>query len=890
VYFVQKAALEAETSRRQELYRQRFQLLGWWFVHRFRKIKFVQGLQTAFETPSMYSIQHVDQTFWIPKRQYFAAWTYVIETDYSVMTKREFETFLKLSWDMFDVAVCGKMDYRELLGVWSLFQIDWRTSTTSYLSQCFRNYVEPGELNLGRTEILQVLLSLCTTEVEAGQIVKHVNWNNFPSISAGVNSGSEEISYQGLSDPDAPYLLGIERELANVESKRGYSRREVALAKRKKFSSFSAPSSSTQLFSVSQFRAFLQNSSELVSLLDGYLVACLPAVLRSSRQRHLVQNAIRTAEKHVVQITNELALRDAMLMWSHHALKRIFAVWKDEIGRDILLRRKEVRFMRIRAIRRWNAWTAEMIEQKTARQEAEEHAAATLVDNTFCAWAQRTITEKRISLHKRKRAEQSHRFTLKENHFFAWLMQAQTTKAYMHLAMVCKRRSFKAWSAAMATLTFERKQADEEKAVRATVARGKEVLSMLKIGDEDLQAEALEEIQRAEAENERIKAELEWSKIEEQALQLAQETEVARKREREAADAERRLRLSQQKGARQKRLAREKGQMESQFAEKWVSRFKDEELLQRAKAEAVVKKGKDKDVRKHIAEVTKELLTGSGGVTVLQQPFSVYEAHQSEEENGILLRHIATGETLSTEGLTKKDARKIAAEHAVGKLLSQAMVQLQAEREADHDFFLRQWAGRVVLGAFLKRKWRKALLHQLRAVTQQLIDPDSGNLYFYDVRTGHRSSEKPGIFRQDVVHPLPMAWRRNDADSGGSIYCLRRMPWQKKVEPPTGYRLCMSCGVEFADRLCAGEGCHDFAYCFHCWISHHPYDDELFSHLSNVKHIAVDRARCQHFTTEYATIQSWAAELNFGVFSEKGFYAACSARGVNAAEVESTDL
>ena len=855
-------------------------------------MRFAQGLQTAFETPALYSIEHSEQTFWIPQRQYYAAWTYAIETDYRITSKAAFEEFLKISWELFDVGVNGTLDYRELLNVWSLFQLDWRTSASLYLEQCFRNQLAPGKKLLSRADMLRVLMTLCTTPHEASRVLSAVDWSCIPERTADSMSLERKIQQSNDAnadqyDADAHYLLGIERHLANVESKRGDHRRAERLSAKK--AARTGQHKDPDAVELSQFRAFLQRSGSLRGILDHFLELRLPAVLRSVRQRNVAEGAMRAAERHMRKLREELAVRDAMLMWSHQSLRRFFGMWKEEIGREIVLRRKENLLRRLRALRKWNAWTADRLDRRVAKQEAAAHADAVLLDNTFNAWATRTATEKRLTAFKHRKAQQSYRFALKERLFFGWHLTALTTKAYVYQAMVCKRRGFRAWLAAMETLRYERRQAAEEQAVRESVAKGKQVLNMLKIGDEELQAEALEEIKRAEEQNERIRAELEWGRIEAEAAQLAEETALAAQQARGAKQAEAELRIQQQRAARRARVQRDRAQWEEAFAHKWAQRMQTEEVQQRATAQAVIDRRKDKAVKEHMADVCKEILLGTGGVESVQQAFSHFRA-SVDEEDCIVFTHTVTGEVLSTNGLKKKDAKKVAREHAVGRLLAQAMVQLQAEREADHQTHEQRWAGRIVQGAFLRRKWRNALLHQMRAVTQQLVDPDNGEVYFYDVRTGVRSSEKPALFRQEEVHPLPMAWRRNDPETGSSVYALRRMPWQRNATPPAGYRLCMSCGAEFADRLCAGDGCNRFAYCFHCWISHHPYEDALFEHLYQVEHIAVDRARCAHYPAEYAAIQAWSPELNFAVFCEKGFYAACAQAGVDPSSVESTDF
>jgi len=891
---LQKAHKAVEMKRRQQQFQQRFEILGWWYTHRFRKMRFAQGLQTAFETPAMYSIAHLDQTYWIPQRQYYAAWTYAIETDHTVTTKQEFESFLRISWELFDVGVSGKIDYRELLNVWSLFQLDWRTSSSSYLEQCFRNQLAPGEQLLSRTDMLRVLMTLCTAPEEASLVLTQLDWSLVPERASEALDLQGQIKQSNEADAekydaDAHYLLGIERHLANVESKRGDHRRTSKLAERKAYTANGGITDKSGV-SIGQFRTFLQRSKGLLKTLNDLLVARLPAVLRSARQRHLAAHAGRAAERHMERLRHELAMRDAMLMWSHQSMRRFFGIWKEEIGREIILRRKENLFRRLRAMRKWNAWTSNKIDQRMAKEEAAAHAEAVLVDNTFNAWATRTATERRLTEFKRTKAEASYRFALKERLFFGWHLTALTTKAYTHQAMVCKRRGFKGWLSAMETLTYERKQDAEVKAVQDSVAKGKEVLTMLKIGDDELQAEALEEIKRAEVENERIRAELEWSRIEQEAIVLAETKQLQARQARQAREAETELRLQQQRHARRARVQRNKAEWEQEFADKWAARMMTEEVQQRTIAEAIVDKGKDKAVKAHMAETLQEILTGTGGVESVQQAFSLFQASYDSEEDCIVFTHVNTGEVVTTNGLKNKEAKKVAKEHAIGRLLAQAMVRLQQERDNDHDQYEQRWAGSIVQGAFLRRKWRKAILHQLRSVTQQLVDPDNGEVYFYDVSTGLRSSSKPVLFRREEVHPQPMAWRRNDPETGGSIYTIRRMPWQRNTEPPAGYRLCMSCGAEFADRLCAGDGCHRFAYCFHCWISHHPYEDPLFEHLYNVVHIAVDRARCEHFPTEYASKQVWSPELNFGVFSEKGFYAACSQYAVDPNLIESTDF
>ena len=142
-------------------------------------------------------------------------------------------------------------------------------------------------------------MTLCTTPEEAAEVMKRIDWELVPSRPSEELSLNRLIEQSNSADPgkydaDAHYLLGIERHLADVESKRGDHRRVRKLEANKARNIGTATASSRKSsINLGQFRTFMQRSGELQQYLDQLLIARLPAVLRSARQRKIAEHACR---------------------------------------------------------------------------------------------------------------------------------------------------------------------------------------------------------------------------------------------------------------------------------------------------------------------------------------------------------------------------------------------------------------------------------------------------------------------------------------------------------------------------------------------------------------------------------------------------------------------
>ena len=907
-----QARQRRETSRhRQGLYARRFRIIGWWWEHKFRHLRFAQAMRAAFQTPSLYSIPHEQQTYWLPRRHFFAAWAFAVDTDPAILRRGELESFMELAWQMFDVSVAGSVDYREVLCVWSAVRLEWHTSAQGFLQQCFRNYDGDVRGGVSLSDLRSLLVCLCTNEGEARKVLALADFSLLqPAADEAGDSPAGAVKY----GPDEPFLLGIERHLGEVEAARGDRRRLRALARKQALATRTRQGSSSRGREVDGERVsvdpitgepvsatagswvtlramnrMLNGSQDLLQHLEELLRRRLPPTVAAKRIRRQLERRCALAAEQIARVHGELRLRDALLMWSHQSLRRWFNEWKVEIGRDIILRRKVALLARTRVVRAWRNWAYSAARQRAKLHLARERRRRKRKREAFRAWRVWLLTALRMSALQHLRAERSYEFAMREKVFHGWRMAALTTKAYKHHAEAVVRKALQGWKQALVVLREETAYVDPDAEVKERLAAGKEVFNILRVGDDEPDEAAIAELKRAEAAAERIQADIEWSRLEQEAAELAEAAALEAEQARVAALEEGALRRKQQAAAREARREAEARQWRDAFEEEWTVKFEVEEKAARADAEAVVARGKDRAVAKEVKELTKTLVGGQAGLEELTQPFSHFSV-KAEGDAHLLFTHSLTGQQVSTAGLRKKEAAVVAKEHVVGRLVAKHMQTLQdakAHAEAAH---VQDRAVRQIASAWRSFKWFNVLLQLSRRYVQQLVDPDTGEPYYFDIRTQRRFTQKPSMFRSTEVQPQPMAWRRNDPDTGGSVYILRRAPWQRNPTPPPGFRLCMACGVELADRRCYGGGCDGFAYCFSCWASHHPQDDALFEHLEHVQHVPVARAQCAHFPEQPACIQTWAPELAYDVFSEDGFYAACSDAGLDAEGVESTDL
>jgi hypothetical protein len=182
-------------------------------------------------------------------------------------------------------------------------------------------------------------------------------------------------------------------------------------------------------------------------------------------------------------------------------------------------------------------------------------------------------------------------------------------------------------------------------------------------------------------------------------------------------------------------------------------------------------------------------------------------------------------------------------------LLKVELLELE-HHESEHEHA----AARKVQAAYRSLKGRRMLRRLLRRDWKKRVDPQSGELFYYNVRTGQSKWEKPYLLGPGddlaeppyhcVLQPRPNA-----------IIYFNRATGVSTVDKPMGMQVCSQCQTFYATTRCLWdpqEGdsmygknveCRGRPFCDDCFKSYHATKPALETHPS--KPVAVRPAVCK---------------------------------------------
>ena len=909
-----------EASSRRELFAVRYNMVAAWWMQYFRHLRWRQSLRVVFQTPALYSIPHMEQGYNIPQEQFCAAFIYASEPGtHGPMPPEEMRRWLDIAWRTFDPTASGTMDYREFLVVWLIMRLEPGATPHQILDQMWRAYDGDARSGLPKQDLVQMLASLAVNHTEVSELLAACNWAALApppklKFTDDLHGGRADPDWLEESDDDETPLvvggvakLGVFARSAVDEAavSRAKQRSKLREEERKQAERVDPITGETRPGDASwvssrTFRRFLGASPGLMDVVAKLVRARLPPILAAARLRFALQSQVARIEEQLERIDWELGMRDALIHWRKLCLRRYFDVWMSDIKEEVLLRGKHESLRKRRAIRGWFKATHRARVAKKQQAVAEAHLIKARGAMAMRAWWKWLMLERQVVRLQQQRAVRFHQWSTRESVFIAWRDVARGTRADTHAATSVQRRCFAAWQ----RFTEDEKAAAARAAANAAAAASmaaatkvevEDVLAMdnptLDIDqytDAELAKLAEQEQLRAEIENQKMVAEIEWAQFEDEARQIAEENDLEMYHAETTVKQQREAKLKLQAAARARAKAARRALAQAEFDAKWEKKRVAAVDFARKGAQELLLTREGKNM---IKERAKEIQLAEHGMSDVFQQFSAWVAKFDEMTGLMVLRHEETGEEIPQDNISDKNAKRVAAAHILGSKIEAAEQRTAARREEDLPSLERNLAARTITQFMRACASRQALLNMFRSVIELLVDPDTGDEYYYDERTGDRTDEPPTIFGRIPVHPPRQAWRRDYAD-GSQYYCMRRLPWQQRALPPEGYRMCQACGVDFADRRCHASGCSGYHYCYACWVAYHPADDPGYyaEHKASVQRVEVDRAWCPVIPTKAATIQTWSEALHFECFSEPGFQEQCSKLGIDPAEVEVTNF
>ena len=187
--------------------------------------------------------------------------------------------------------------------------------------------------------------------------------------------------------------------------------------------------------------------------------------------------------------------------------------------------------------------------------------------------------------------------------------------------------------------------------------------------------------------------------------------------------------------------------------------------------------------------------------------------------------------------MTEVQAMIVGAAHVAGQRVVDAVHSVALARSAAWDEACRTRASAIIGMLLVRVRGRFAFVEREREATDVAYDVDSGEARFLWKSTGRVTDVAPLLFRgRNVRTPPDWILRRHcgrvcagSAKTNGTdefYYANMRHPWLTRPvsDPPTGYKMCQNCGIDFAVRCCTAQACNGTLTCLRCYFIAHTSD------------------------------------------------------------------
>ena len=170
-----------------------------------------------------------------------------------------------------------------------------------------------------------------------------------------------------------------------------------------------------------------------------------------------------------------------------------------------------------------------------------------------------------------------------------------------------------------------------------------------------------------------------------------------------------------------------------------------------------------------------------------------------------------------------------------------------AEYEADHNADEHvHAAARKIQAMWRVGKARRFMRRLIKRDWEKRVDPASGELFYYNKRTGTSKWTKPFALgpSDDLADPPP--WCVLQGPRGSSYYYYNRDTREQRNDRPPGFILCCECQLYFATKRCTSTKpfeCTGRPFCDDCWKTYH--DAIPARSMHEPASVAVRRAFCK---------------------------------------------
>lgn len=611
-------------------------------------------------------------------------------------------------------------------------------------------------------------------------------------------------------------------------------------------------------------RYMINLSPGLLDELHRLRLLRLPASVRSEFLSEQMQKQISHAKSKYEQLREHVQAKRAVALFRARQTMKCFQLWKGFARFGIWQRVKTNSLRARRAVRKWFMRAKESKVWKVKVQLADSHAFMSILRSTFKQWKLFKRIEVRETETRELQATRFQQHTLKEKYFKRLQARAKLMRARKHYAASIAHKLLRAWVSAVNL--WKRDRATTDLAARVADERLQKTREEIIRQDDEAAAE--------EAYNAEVEA---FEQFQREAERVQEEQRMQKLRE----DAERKLRdnriMKMQLEAREVNYRRRMEVFKQRFEHEWAAKIKAAVMGARAEAQAYCE---SKDGKLAMKEDAKILLMGDT-VEAVSQEESDFSAHFDMSDGCIHLIREADLTTdpprervdLNMDSMRLKDAVNVAAAHYVAKRGCRMRAELLIDKAKAWKTALENRSAMVFQHRWHCKQDRADFLDSLRRVIEQLVDPHTGALYYYNRETKKVFDTKPVLFRQQDVHPPPdffLKWdptlttvipaapvdpatgaavdvdgsdplaTAGQVQQGGWIYAHRRVPWKMLNTPPENYRICQVCNMEFATRRCHGLGCYGLLYCWNCFNSYHPESEVQWEdHWDNAERITV---------------------------------------------------
>ena len=582
-----------------------------------------------------------------------------------------------------------------------------------------------------------------------------------------------------------------------------------------------------------QMMRVLQNT-HMGSKLMGEIRRQLWARNPEDRRLKVIEERCDRQTEVINQLEDRIFKKEIANVWLQVEPPKRFHKWKNALyvidGRhlaDAWFSKKA----KMRGLRCWLEYAPAKRKRRRIRDLVKRHAGRKFEKEYICKWKAWKDTQKAIYDASLLRATKMYHERVYRNNFDLWKATATVWREEREEQI---RKAIELWNSNSFEFCFHRwkENADHQIAERQAQYRQQHFLMEMSEGDQEAERQRM-------AYEENLTREF-----------LAAEAAKIEKDNFEAMWAAQRHKTDQTllaKAQEEKRLAYKEGVIKAKLDhddDTW-------EVLAKSAAQKAENEARgfmaSKDGKKHLNELVKafkkqteeEILASIDDGTANVEG-CLWQVFKEVDPRGVLNTKVfwfkeSTMERYYDDVLETKIQKDICLEIFVAQKKFETYSKAAKMKQNQQDAYYEEVAAKKIQAAWRNLKTRRLVRRVARQQWEKAVDPESGEIYYRNKKSGESSWTKPHIFGSEDVADPPVWCVRIDPRTKGYYYFNRVNEDLSTKKKPKGYLLCCECQTYFGTRRCMDKSCSGARFCADCCIQYHKVPARAEHRIEDVK-------------------------------------------------------